>query len=279
MESIIQSLYPALVAVSGVDAYRAAFVARCEITRSPGRLEVDEPGICGLFPSVADPSVRLLVTDDRAYDVLAAVLPDAEAGKINVYAAAARCAELVRTRTGWNFDEVSAMSCADLLSVPTLTLPQALTLRAVRRTADDPLDSVPLEVAVAAVVRANPGTEDSPDTLAAYLRSLPHPTSLLCALDAEGTVRATSGSSTYGTEGHVFFVNTDPDWRRRGIGRAMTAAALHAGRRSGARRACLDASDAARSIYPQLGFDVVSRMMRFSRAKVEGYCCRRGRRQ
>lgn len=255
------------MAVRGVDTYRAAFVARCELTRSPGQLELDEPGICGLLPSVEHPSCRLLVSDDRAYEVLAALLPGAKSGRINVFATAARCTELVAGRSGWTFDEVVAMSCADLRGVKTPTLPVGLTLRTVRRAADEPRDGVPLEAAVAAVVTANPRTENSPDTLADYLRSLPPTTRLLCALDRHDAVRATSGSITFGTEGHVFFVNTDPDWRGRGIGQAMTAAALQASRSSGARRACLDASDAGRSIYLRLGFDVVSRTTRFFRGR------------
>lgn len=253
------------MAVRGIDAYRAAFVARCEPARSPGQLELDEPGICGLLPSPEHPSCRLLVTEDRAYEVLAALLPEAKAGRITVFAAAARCAELVAGRAGWTFDEVTAMSCADLRSVRKLTLPAELTLRAVRRTADEPRDGVPLEAAVAAVLRANPGSDDSLDTLADHLRSLPPATHLLCALDGEGAVRATSGSTTFGTEGHVFLVNTDPGWRGRGIGQAMTAAALQTSRSAGARRACLDASDAGQSIYLRLGFDIVGRTTRFFR--------------
>jgi len=253
------------MATGGADAYRGAFVVRSERTRSPGQLELDEPGICGLLPSAEHPSCRLLITDDHAYDVLAALLPEAKVGRINVFAAADRCVELVAGQAGWTFDEATAMSCADLRRVRPLTLPAELTLRPVRRTADEPPDGVPLETAVAVVLRANPGGDDSLDTLADYLRSLPPPTHLLCALDGDGAVRATAGSSTFGTEGHVFFVNTDPEWRGRGIGQAMTAAALRASRGSGARRACLDASDAGQSIYRRLGFDDVSRMTRFFR--------------
>jgi ribosomal protein S18 acetylase RimI-like enzyme len=64
----------------------------------------------------------------------------------------------------------------------------------------------------------------------------------------------------------VMFVNTAPDWRGRGIGRAMTAAALAAAQEDGARHACLDATDAGLSIYLQLGFEVVTRTTRFFRA-------------
>jgi GNAT superfamily N-acetyltransferase len=155
------------------------------------------------------------------------------------------------------------MVCRDLRDVPAPALPAGLTLRPVRRSAGERPDGVPLEDAVAAVLRANPAMDDPAETFAAYLRSLPPSVRLLCAVDREGVVRATSGSSTFGAEARVFFVNTDPDWRRRGIGQGMTAAALLAARRSGARRACLDASDAGRSIYSRLGFETVSQTVRF----------------
>lgn len=76
-------------------------------------------------------------------------------------------------------------------------------------------------------------------------------------------IRATSGAGAFGAEASVMFVNTDPNWRRRGIGLAMTAAALHSARASGARRACLDASRAGATIYRRLGFEVVTEMTRF----------------
>ena len=61
----------------------------------------------------------------------------------------------------------------------------------------------------------------------------------------------------------MIFINTHPGWRRRGIGRAMTAAPLRAARAGGARRACLDASDAGAPIYQRLGFEVVASTTRF----------------
>jgi len=252
-----------LVGVTGVDVYRAAFVARCEAAREPGQSNVDAPGICGLLASPGHMHARLLITDDRARDMLAAQLPAAEAGMITVFAAAPRCRALVADQTTWTSDESTAMICRDLRDVPAPALPAGLTLRPVRRSAGERPDGVPLEDAVAAVLRANPAMDDPAETFAAYLRSLPSSVRLLCAVDREGVVRATSGSSTFGAEARVFFVNTDPDWRRRGVGQAMTAGALLAARRSGARRACLDASDAGRSIYSRLGFETVSQTVRF----------------
>jgi hypothetical protein len=65
---------------AAIDVYVASFVARCNVMGRPGRPEVDEPGIHGLLSSTDDPLTRLLVTDDRASDVLAALLPDAREG-------------------------------------------------------------------------------------------------------------------------------------------------------------------------------------------------------
>jgi hypothetical protein len=45
------------------------------LTPWPLLVEVDQPGVCGPLPSTDDPRTRLLVTDDRAYELLAELLP------------------------------------------------------------------------------------------------------------------------------------------------------------------------------------------------------------
>lgn len=247
-----------------VDVYVAAFVARCDVIRRPGQQQVAEPGLHGLLPSSDDSLTRLLVTDDRAYNVLAALLRDARDGMINIFAAAARCAELVEAHPAWRSDTATAMVCRDLRTVPTLTLPSELTFRPVRRLAEDAPDGVPLEDAAAAAMLADPRIDDPPDVFADYLRSLPRSIRLFAAVDADGVVRATSGAGAFGKEASVMFVNTDPNWRGRGIGKAMTAAALRAAQGSGARRACLDATGTGLQIYVRLGFEAVTRTTRFS---------------
>jgi GNAT superfamily N-acetyltransferase len=249
------------------DIYVAAFVARCGVMRRPGQAEVDEPGVHGLLPSIADPHVRLLVTNDLAYDVVAPLLADARDGVINVFAAAARCAKLIEGHAAWRKSRTAtAMVCRDLRALPTSTLPRELTLRPVRRLPGDAPGGVPLEEAVAAAMLADPRIDDPPTVFADYLRSLPSALRLFAALDGNGTVRATSGSGAFGMEASVMFVNTDPDWRGRGIGQAMTAAALRAAQESGARRACLDATGPGLRIYLRLGFEAISRTTRFSAA-------------
>jgi ribosomal protein S18 acetylase RimI-like enzyme len=159
---------------------------------------------------------------------------------------------------------MTAMVCRDLGSVPEPRLPAGLTVRPVRRVPEDPADGVPLTDAVAVAARAAPAGEASPDALTAYLRSLPGDPRLFAAVDQDGVVRGTSGSRTFGSDAYAFFVNTDPGWRRRGIGLAMTAAALRSSWRRGATRASLDASDSGAALYRRLRFTAVAQITQFS---------------
>jgi len=222
--------------------------------------------VFGLLPSTEHPVARLLVMDDRAYDVLAVLLPNARAGMISVFAGAARCAGLVEGLDAWRPEATTALIRHELRTVPVAPLPSELRLRPVRRLPDDPADAVPLEDAAAAAILADPRIADTPEAFVSYLRSLPAATRLFAAIDGDGVVRATCGCDVFGAVARVMFVNTDPDWRGRGIGQAMTVAALRAAEEHGARHACLDATDAGLSIYQRLGFEVVTPTTRFFRA-------------
>jgi GNAT superfamily N-acetyltransferase len=249
-----------------VDVYAGGTVARWEVMRRPGQAMIDEVGLRGLLPCAEDPRLRVLVTDDRAHDALAALLPQARAGIVTVFAAARRCAALAGADPAWKAEPGTAMICRALEAVPAVPLPGELTLRPVRRGDEAGSDDVALEAAGALAMQADPRIGDPPDTWVRFLRSLPPEIRLFAGVDGDGAVRATAGSGVFGTQAAVLFVNTHPDWRRRGIGRAMTAAALRAARDSGARQACLDATRAGVSIYLRLGFEVASPTTRFSRA-------------
>jgi GNAT superfamily N-acetyltransferase len=223
---------------------------------------VDEPGLHGLRPCGRDRRARLLVTDDRAIDQLPALIDDAGDGMITVCSAAVHCVALLAQNPTWWGGSATAMICRDLHNVSTAALPGGLTLRPVRRLAGDAPGGVPLSRAAAAASRADPAITD-PRALADHLRSLPSGFALWAAVDEDGVVRATSGYGAFGTTASVIFVNTDAGWRRRGIARAMTATALRAARQAGARNAGIDASDAGRGLYTQLGFEQATAITRF----------------
>jgi len=247
-----------------VDLYAAAFQARCESMRRRGRTTVDGIGLRGVLPGNEDPRIQLLVIDDQAHDTLADLLPEARRGMIRIFGTATRCAQLVADWLAWGSDTVAAMVCSELQTVPSLTLPSDLTLQPVQRLDDDEGGGgVALADAVAAAMSASSAIEGPPAAFAEYLRSLPSTFRLFAAIDSHGAVRATSGSGVFGQYATVIFVNTDPDWRGRGIGQAMTAQALRAASCAGARRASLDASDAGRSIYLRLGFENAGTIIRF----------------
>jgi ribosomal protein S18 acetylase RimI-like enzyme len=173
--------------------------------------------------------------------------------------------QFLASHLDWTSDTVTAMVCRELQTVPTLCLPSELALRPVQRLAHDDPGCVALENAVAAAMSAAAAVGDAPEVFADHLRSLPSTFRLFAAVDRDGTVRATSGSGVFGQHATVIFVNTDPGWRGLGIGQAMTAQALRAAQRSGARQACLDASTAASSIYRRLGFETAGTLTRFRR--------------
>jgi ribosomal protein S18 acetylase RimI-like enzyme len=157
----------------------------------------------------------------------------------------------------------TAMVRRDLRSLPSLEPPAGLELRRVLRSPDDGSDGVLLEHAVAAAVRADPRIQAPGDAFAGHLRSLPSTVRLFAAVDADGVVRATSGCDALGEEAIVFFVNTDPEWRGRGLGQTMTVLALRASRDRCARRVSLDATGAARRMYERLGFESITKLARF----------------
>lgn len=244
--------------VDGNIEYANAFVARCSDLTGP---VYAGDGLYG----VVDPAAltRLLITDDVAEPTLRRVLPSVQGGTIKVYEAAARSTALVHEVLGWHGDVATAMVCRDLAAVPERALPPELTLHPLRRRTTDGADGVDLDDAVALAALADPTIED-PAMLAAYLRSLPEQFRFWAAVDEDGAVRATSGRGVFDDEATVIFVNTDPAWRRRGIGEAMTAEALRAAAGAGARRACLDASGAGLAIYRRLGFEPVTGITLFS---------------
>jgi ribosomal protein S18 acetylase RimI-like enzyme len=247
------------------DSYAAAFESRCAASGDSRAQRVDGPGVRGLVSFDAASKTQLLVLDDRALSLLDALLPLASAGTIRVYRAARRCAGLLQQDARWSAKPVTAMVCSELHAVPEPPLPPGLSRRSVRRVPEDAAGGVPLFDAVMAAERAAAPNDVIVDELVTHLTVLPPGSRILAAVDDDGVVRGTSASRTFGTDAYVFFVNTDPDWRRRGVGLSMTAAALRCAASTGATRASLDASGPAAALYRRLGFTAGAAMTQFSR--------------
>ena len=77
---------------------------------------------------------------------------------------------------------------------------------------------------------------------------------------ADHRLVSTSGLFTGAGVAGIIAVATHPDWRGRGFGRALTAAAIEAGRQAGFDTASLMASDMGQPVYRRLGFEEVGRV-------------------
>jgi ribosomal protein S18 acetylase RimI-like enzyme len=250
---------------TAVDLYSAGFVARYSDVREAEPVRLSEPGVRGVI-SADEERARLLVLDDRGYGRLATEVGVARQGLAYVFESAARCDAFLRGRSGWKARRpVTAMVLRDIDAGSTAALPDGLVLRWVDRLSGE-TGGVPLEAAAAVAVASDPGITEPADQFAGFLRGLPSSVRLFVAVDEQGVPRATSGCHVFGEFARVIFVNTEPGWRRRGIGYAMTAEALRAAASSGARRAILDATDGAVTVYLRLGFEAVGRLNRYARA-------------
>jgi len=251
--------YRAAVGEAAIDIYCDAFVA-------PNRHELDnEPVVrtASGFRGVAHS--RLLITDDSGYSRLVAEVTSVEPGVVLVLDRASRCHELLNGRPGWRAQETQmAMVMDDIHSVTASALPAGLDLRPVDRLGSGAPAAVPLEDAVAVAIASDPGITGSADQVAGHLGGLPQSVRLFVAVDDTGVARATSACHVFGEYAQVFFVSTDPAWRRRGIGAAMTTGALRGAAALGARRALLHSTADGASLYRRLGFEAVGLLTRYA---------------
>ena len=223
---------------AAVELYVAAFVAR--------------------FGHPGANSIRVVVTDDRSYDRLTRDVPRARRGSVSVFDTAPRCGEFMRAQPDWKPDRPStSMVREDIEALPDAPLPNGLVVRPVNRGGPE------LAEAAAVAMASDPGITEPAAEFERFLAGLSSSTQLFTAVDEGGVARATSGCEVFGEYARIFFVNTEPGWRGRGIGAAMTIAALRAAGRAGARRATLDATEAGASLYRRLGFESAGRMTRY----------------
>jgi GNAT superfamily N-acetyltransferase len=230
----------------------------------PSDKVLDEPGLVGLLRD-GGRRVSLLVLDDRGLPGLQRVLRRRPSGVISVLEAAVQSREMLGAVGGWSAKAVEVMVSRGLVSTPTVPLPDGLKLVRVEIEGDGSQCKADLLSAARLVVRADPTVTESAEALTTYLRNLSPPPSMLAAVDAYCAIRGTAGYRVSGPDATVLLVNTDQAWRRRGVGRAMTAAALQAASDAGAASACLSASDAGASIYRSLGFENAGRAMQLAR--------------
>jgi GNAT superfamily N-acetyltransferase len=97
--------------------------------------------------------------------------------------------------------------------------------------------------------------------IARTARELTDFTFLIGTLD--GCPVATSVAVVTGDVVGVYSVEVNREYRRRGIGAAMTLAAVDVGRRSGASIACLQSTRMGYSVYRRLGFETVDTYLEF----------------
>jgi ribosomal protein S18 acetylase RimI-like enzyme len=241
------------VGLAPVDIYCDAFVARGRHELDAQPVELSAPGIRGVA------HIRLLVTDDSAYDRLVAEVDGPWRGVVMVFERAARCNELLRSRPGWTASHPeTAMVLRDVGAARGGALPDGLELRPVNE------DGVTVKEALTVAVASDTSIEAPIEDLIGYFGALPPSAHVFAAVDAKGVAHATSACHVFGEYAQIFFVNTEPEWRRRGIGTAMTRAAVEAAAGMGARMAMLHATTHGASLYEGIGFEPVDRVTRYS---------------
>jgi ribosomal protein S18 acetylase RimI-like enzyme len=261
------------------DEYLAAQRRRIELwAAEESAVAFDEPGLFGwAVHRPGGPGGRLFVHAALPVDRLATILDDHAPIDVTIVEpddpqdaeATAACARLLDVRSDFASAGEPLTAMMRSLDDPVVPpLPAGLTVRQVRRTPDDDQAGVPLEVAAAAAMRAEPSVSDffDLDGFVAHLGRAGDAV-LLAALDADGEVRATSGASFTGPEATIYFVTTDPAWRGRGIGTAMTARALAVAAERGSTQVCLEASTAGHGIYLRLGFREMARELSWDRQR------------
>ncbi len=248
---------------STVGIFAEAFLRRARFSAQSGGTLFDDPGLVGL--QLRDGRVSLLVVDDQALAPLATLLDQQPQGVIRVLPAASRSRAMLEAQPRWGTESLTAMVCRDLMAVPDVPLPESVALRPVSLDPGGAEGFVDLIEVTAMVVEADPAAAgEDPERMAASLRAVRPAPTFYAAVDSSGAVRGTSSCRVFGRDASIFFINTHQDWRRRGIGRSMTGAALHAARDAGATRACLDATDVGASIYLSVGFESAGPMAEFA---------------
>jgi ribosomal protein S18 acetylase RimI-like enzyme len=103
-------------------------------------------------------------------------------------------------------------------------------------------------------------SEIRPDAVPAVVERERHIDALRFVARVDGRIAGTAVAWLSHDVVTVYFVGTQPAFRRSGIGTAVTAAALAAGRERGCRTGALISSAMGESVYRRLGFETVGEM-------------------
>src|SRR4051794_36051575 len=98
----------------------------------PGQEILDQPGILGLIGRSAEAlDGRVLVTDDRAHDLLVERASELRARVVYVFDEARACSGVMAQTGGYRATPCTAMVCSDLRGVSGSSLPGGLSRRPV----------------------------------------------------------------------------------------------------------------------------------------------------
>ncbi len=148
--------------------------------------------------------------------------------------------------------EIPAMVCRSVL--PDLPLPAAASIRradpvrdiaSFRAVVRDGFASGDDEIAAAETVFSSSEALDAPDTVG-----------VIASID--GVDAAAALVNVIGEMGYVAWVGTVPEYRRRGLGDAVSRAATNAGFELGARIVALEASPMGLPLYAKMGYETVA---------------------
>lgn len=240
----------------------------CDAFVAPGRHELDNrPVVLNTSGARGVAVKRLLVTEDSGYDRLLAEVTGPWPGVVFVLERASRSSAFMRDQAGWGGHSEMAMVLRDTGALTAAELPDGLDFRPVSRVQSLGTNAVPLRLAADVAVASDPTIGESVDQVVEFLSGLPSSAQVFAAIDKNGVACATSACHVFGEYAQIFFVNTEPAYRRRGIGQAMTIGAVAAAASLGARHAILHATADGTSVYQRVGFDPVGMLTRYSRAE------------
>ncbi len=94
------------------------------------------------------------------------------------------------------------------------------------------------------------------DRRANFAFAAAHPECLAFVADADGSIVGTGIATINGAVGWIGTIWVDPDWRRRGLGMALTEATIDAAEGARCRTLVLVATDAGLPMYERIGFEV-----------------------